>query len=125
MFLRHGFRLNKQVYRLDYADRKRDFELLGLIGEGAFGKVWKVHHRLTKETYALKIMDKAKILSKKCVKEIMNERQILGDLLSDPSDFIVNIRGAFQDSHKLFILMACIEGLDLRRYMAQGHTLTE
>ena len=34
------------------------------IGEGAFGKVWKVTDLLTKRTYALKVMQKKKYITK-------------------------------------------------------------
>jgi serine/threonine protein kinase len=50
------------------------------IGKGGFGKVWKVEKKKTKELYAMKEMSKARIISKRSVKSVMNERMILSDL---------------------------------------------
>jgi serine/threonine protein kinase len=56
---------------------KGDFDLIRIIGKGGFGCVWKVVDKRTNKFYALKIMDKAKIIMKKSVKSIQNERKIL------------------------------------------------
>ncbi len=45
----------------------------------------------------MKVIDKAKILAKKSVGSIMNERNILVYLCPLNNPFIVNIKGAFQD----------------------------
>ena len=50
------------------------------IGKGGFGKVWKVEKKKSKELYAMKEMSKARIISKRSVKSVMNERMILADL---------------------------------------------
>ena len=46
------------------------------IGKGGFGKVWKVQRKKAKhhEMYAMKEMSKARILTKRSVKSVMNER---------------------------------------------------
>jgi serine/threonine protein kinase len=43
-----------------------------MIGKGGFGRVWKVSDKKTKNVYAMKVMDKAKIITKKSVGSIMN-----------------------------------------------------
>ena len=40
------------------------FQLIYRIGFGGLGKVWKVQHNSTKETYAMKCMQKKKVLLK-------------------------------------------------------------
>lgn len=50
------------------------------IGKGGFGKVWKVEKKKTKELYAMKEMSKARIISKKSTRSVMNERMILADI---------------------------------------------
>jgi serine/threonine protein kinase len=47
------------------------------IGKGGFGKVWKVMEKQTRKIYAMKQMNKVRILSKKSVGSIMNERRLL------------------------------------------------
>jgi hypothetical protein len=45
----------------------------------------------------MKVMDKAKIIAKKSVSSVMNERIILSHLLQRECKFIVNMKCAFQD----------------------------
>lgn len=45
-----------------------------MIGRGGFGKVWNVENKKSKAQYALKEMSKAKILTKKSVHSVLNER---------------------------------------------------
>lgn len=47
-----------------------------------FLKVWKVTHKKTNETYAMKVMEKHKILTKKSVASVINEKNILKDIQS-------------------------------------------
>jgi serine/threonine protein kinase len=56
--------------------------------------VWKVVEKKTRKTYAMKVMDKAKIITKKSVSSVLSEREILCQL-NHP--FLVNMHCAFQD----------------------------
>ena len=56
---------------------KSNFTYLYCIGKGGFGKVWKVERKKSKQQYAMKEMSKARIITKRSVKSVMNERQIL------------------------------------------------
>jgi serine/threonine kinase 32 len=67
------------------------------VGKGGFGRVWKVKEKKTKTVYALKVIDKARAISKKSVQSVINEREILSILLEEPSNFIVNMHCSFQD----------------------------
>lgn len=58
-------------------DSKNMFEFKKIIGKGGFGRVWKVVDKKTRKLYALKVMDKAKIITKKSVNSVLNEREIL------------------------------------------------
>jgi serine/threonine protein kinase len=68
------------------------FSFLYVIGKGGFGRVWKVEKKRTHEIFALKEMDKARILAKKSVNSVMNERKLLC-MMKHP--FIVNMAAAF------------------------------
>ena len=59
---------------------KNHFLYYYAIGKGGFGKVWKVEKKKNKDMYAMKEMSKARIISKRSVKSVMNERMILSDL---------------------------------------------
>ena len=55
-----------------------DFECA--IGKGGFSKVWKVERKKDKRALALKEISKARVLAKKSVHSVLNERQILARL---------------------------------------------
>lgn len=81
------------------------FRFVEVIGKGSFGKVWKVIDKITNELCALKIMDKAQIIANKCLKTVILEKTVLETLAVDRSDLISNIKAAFQDREKVYILM--------------------
>ena len=51
-----------------------------IIGRGGFGKVWRVENKKSKEVYAMKIMSKYKVYSKKSITSVMNEKYLLENL---------------------------------------------
>ena len=53
---------------------RKNFTVLYPIGKGGFGKVWKVELKKGKGTYAMKEMSKAKVINKKSVQSVMNEK---------------------------------------------------
>jgi serine/threonine protein kinase len=53
---------------------KSAFNYQYCIGKGGFGKVWKVERKKSKQVYAMKEMSKARILTKRSLKSVMNER---------------------------------------------------
>lgn len=71
---------------------KNNFTYMYCIGKGGFGKVWKVERKKSNKNYAMKEMSKARILTKRSLKSVMNERQILTQL-NNP--YIVNMYYAF------------------------------
>lgn len=70
-----------------------DFEIMRLVGQGAFGKVFQVRKRGTAEIYAMKVMRKDKILEKNHAKYMKAERDILTKI---QHPFIVQLRYSFQ-----------------------------
>ena len=85
-----------------------------LIGKGGFSKVWKVRAKKTGKTYAMKEMYKTKIINKKSIHSVMNERKLLSEL-NHP--FLVNMNYAFQDMENLYLVMDYLNGGDLRYHM--------
>lgn len=91
----------------------KDFDLLKVIGMGAFGKVLQVRNRASQEVLAMKVISK-RILRKKgkgYIENILAERHILSRVGSHP--FIVSMHCSFQTREKLFIIMDFLAGGEL------------
>ena len=98
------------------------FEYISIIGRGGFGKVWKVCHKQTKKLYAMKEMNKAKIIDKKSEKSVKSERDLLSKL-NHP--FIINMHFSFQDTDNLYLVMDLLTGGDLRYHICKKRYFTE
>ena len=99
----------------------KDFELLKVIGMGAFGKVLQVRNRHSSAVYAMKIISKRLIKRKMSyVANILAERNILSKISSHP--FIVTMHASFQTREKLFIIMDfCAGGELFLKLGKEGH----
>ncbi|KAM7532092.1 hypothetical protein LguiB_035502 [Lonicera macranthoides] len=70
-----------------------DFEVMKVVGQGAFGKVFQVRKKGTSEVYAMKVMRKDKIMEKNHAEYMKAERDILTKI---DHPFIVQLRYSFQ-----------------------------
>lgn len=70
-----------------------DFEVLKVVGQGAFAKVFQVRKKGTSEIYAMKVMRKDKIMEKNHAEYMKAERDILTKI---DHPFIVQLRYSFQ-----------------------------
>jgi cell division protein FtsB len=59
---------------LNLAVSKENFVYHHCIGKGGFGKVWKVDRKRKAQPFAMKEMSKARIITKRSVKSVINER---------------------------------------------------
>jgi p70 ribosomal S6 kinase len=89
----------------------KDFELLKVIGMGAFGKVLQVRNKRSKQTLAMKVISK-RLLRRKAgyVENVQAERNILTRIRHP---FVVTMHCSFQSREKLFILMDFLAGGEL------------
>ncbi len=87
------------------------FSLEFIVGKGGFGKVWKVFEKSSGKTFAMKEMQKVKIISKRSVHSVMNEQALLQKL---KNPFLVNMAYSFQDRENLFLVMDYCNRGDLR-----------
>ena len=62
------------------AINKSHFKFHCIIVKGGFGKGWKVERKKFGTFYALKEMSKVKIVNKKSVNSVMNEKKLLSQL---------------------------------------------
>ena len=72
--------------------------------------------------FAMKEMNKARILTKKSVNSVMNERKLLSVL---KHIFIVNMHYAFQDRDNLYLVMDLMPGGDLRYHLGRQKRFSE
>lgn len=101
-----------------------DFEPIEMIGKGTYGRVWLVRHSRSNRLLALKVLDKAKVVMLKQVKQVMRERKILSECSACP--FIVTFIGSFQDSKRLFLAMEFLVGGELfTRLRSKGRLTVE
>lgn len=70
-----------------------DFEVLKVVGQGAFAKVYQVRKKGTSEIYAMKVMRKDKIMEKNHAEYMKAERDILTKV---DHPFIIQLRYSFQ-----------------------------
>jgi len=79
-----------------------------LLGKGSFGEVFHVKHKRTEQEYAMKVLQKTKIMSSNLLRYAVTERNILA-YVHHP--YIVNLHYAFQTpSHLVLVLQYCPRG---------------
>eukprot|EP00606_Chrysophyceae_sp_TOSAG23-5_P000695 GSChrysophyteH2.ASY1.ANO1.392.1 assembled CDS len=99
-----------------------DFELLAVLGRGGFGKVMQVKHKQTEEIYAMKILKKNELVRRRQVERTQTERTILAAV---KHPFIVCLHYAFQNVHKLYMVMDFVQGGDFFTLMRKHRRLPE
>lgn len=84
-----------------------DFEVLKVVGKGAFGKVYQVKEKGSGEIYAMKVVRKDKIVERNHCEYMRAERDILAKV---HHPFIVNLRCSFQTKYRLYLVLDFING---------------
>jgi len=81
---------------------------IGMLGQGAFGRVSLVWDESNRQSYALKALSKYEIWKRKQVKHLQSELSVML-LLDHP--FLVMLKNTYQDQHNVyFLLEACLGG---------------
>ncbi|CAG5131001.1 unnamed protein product [Candidula unifasciata] len=93
------------------AVKPTDFEFLKVIGKGSFGKVLLARHRTESGVYAVKVLQKQKIMQRNEAKHIMAERNVLLKNVKHP--FLVGLHYSFQTSDKLYFVLDYVNGGEL------------
>ena len=78
-----------------------DFDLIKVIGRGAFGEVRLVRHNDSKKVYAMKLLDKNEMLRRADTAFFWEERDIMARA---ESQWLVRLHYAFQDKVCVFLL---------------------
>uniref|UniRef100_A0AAQ5YLG5 non-specific serine/threonine protein kinase n=1 Tax=Amphiprion ocellaris TaxID=80972 RepID=A0AAQ5YLG5_AMPOC len=87
-----------------------DFEMLKVIGRGAFGEVAVVKMKHTERVYAMKILNKWEMLKRAETACFREEREVL---VKGDSQWITTLHYAFQDDNYLYLVMDYYVGGDL------------
>ena len=105
----------------------KDFELLKVLGTGAYGKVFlvrKVGGTDAGKLYAMKVLKKASIVQKtKTTEHTKTERQVLEAIRQSP--FLVTLHYAFQTEAKLHLILDYVNGGEMFTHLYQREHFRE
>lgn len=86
-----------QRFSIQNTAKGEDFDRIRTLGTGSFGRVMLVRHNATSNFYAMKILDKQKVVKLKQIEHTLNEKRIL-QAISYP--FLVNLEFHFKVDHR-------------------------
>ena len=99
-----------------------DFELLKVLGKGAFGKVMLAQKKDNERIYAIKILKKQQIIELDQLEHTKAEKVILQHV-NHP--FLVGLEYAFQTPEKLYFVMEFMQGGELFQHLRNQRRFTE
>ena len=79
-----------------------DFDLVRTLGTGSYGRVILSKDKHEGNFYAIKVLEKAKVVRKNQVEHTRNELSLLSSL---KYEFIVNMRSYFKDNSNIFFVL--------------------
>ena len=89
---------------------EKDFTPIKLIGKGSYGNVFLVRFQKNNKLYAMKVLSKSLLRSQNQENNTKSERNLMVQI---NCPFIVNIKFAFQNESKLFLVQEFLQGGDL------------
>jgi CRP-like cAMP-binding protein len=103
-----------------------DLKMVGLLGEGAFGRVSLVKNKTDAEgegqTYALKAMAKSMIVDNCLEEHTVNEKEVMEALNHST---ILRLYATFQDDLRIYLLIELCQGGELFTYLRDRWKFTE
>jgi len=100
----------------------QDFDILRVLGRGAFGYVRACIKKDTGAIYAMKCIDKRRVMATDSVDTIMYERNFLAVM---ESNFVVCLKYAVMDDEKLFLVLDLMVGGDLKFHLNKDKRFDE
>ncbi len=99
-----------------------DFTFYRLLGKGSFGEVFLVSKKAeeSKKLYALKVLNKDKVFTKKLQRYALTERNVMS-VINHP--FMAKLHFAFQSATKLFLIMEYYPGGDLGKLIGRKKSI--
>uniref|UniRef100_A0A7M4FB34 non-specific serine/threonine protein kinase n=1 Tax=Crocodylus porosus TaxID=8502 RepID=A0A7M4FB34_CROPO len=99
----------------DLRMKAEDYEVVKVIGRGAFGEVQLVRHKSSRKVYAMKLLSKFEMIKRSDSAFFWEERDIMA---FTNSPWVVQLFYAFQDDHYLYMVMEYMPGGDLVNLMS-------
>jgi len=99
-----------------------DFDILELLGQGTLSQVFLADEKLTGEQYAVKVIEKSKLVSDNHVKGVVREVSILRKL-KHPS--IVKLERVYEDEDKVYIVLERIRGQSILKKLERDERIVE
>lgn len=99
-----------------------DFIKQKVIGRGAFGEVRLVQKKDTGNMYAMKVLNKKKMMKKDQEAHVRAEKDLLVE--AKESEWLVAMYYSFQDSRNLYLIMEFLQGGDLMTLLMKRNELT-
>jgi len=95
----------------EHEPKKEDFEALtnATIGTGGFGKVYKVRHKVSRNVYAIKVINKEKIIQSKLCDQMRLEIRIMYAL---NHEHIIKLFNHYEDDEHFYLVL---------EYAPKGH----
>ena len=90
--------------------RFSDFEILEMIGEGSFGKVFRVRKKSNSAIYAMKSMKKSTLIQDNQIRYAVTEAQIMKEM---DHPYVLKLMYTFQTPEYLHMVMEMCEHGDL------------
>lgn len=81
---------------------KNDFKLLANLGEGSFGKVYKVEHLPSSTQYAIKVMAKDRMKNPKMLEQVKKEIAIMESVSHEN---IVGLVTYFENDANIYLVL--------------------
>ncbi|EGF78320.1 hypothetical protein BATDEDRAFT_13242, partial [Batrachochytrium dendrobatidis JAM81] len=100
-----------------------DFETIKTLATGAVGRVCLVRAKKDSKVYAMKILKKSDLLTRREAAFFMEERNAL--VFSEQSKWITTLYAAFQDEDNLYLVMEYVSGGSLRSLLNNKETSME
>nr|XP_025034995.1 rho-associated protein kinase 2 isoform X1 [Pelodiscus sinensis] len=95
--------------------KAEDYDVVKVIGRGAFGEVQLVRHKISQKVYAMKLLSKFEMIKRSDSAFFWEERDIMAFA---NSPWVVQLFCAFQDDRYLYMVMEYMPGGDLVNLMS-------